>query len=171
MKHLHKTLVFCTVLTGLAACGSGGSNSTAATQPAKNTTPVAMSQEFSVEAESELSGQLMGSDAEGDALVFALDKAPEFGSVEINPQGGFIYTPTADATGVDQLTFTVRDGHLVSTPATLKVTVTLLTTAFSQYSRQAFNQTPYAPPLAMNNREVSLDVNDENAYDDMLTNL
>ncbi|MCI2399279.1 Ig-like domain-containing protein, partial [Aliiroseovarius subalbicans] len=59
-----------------------------------------------------LSGQLPGTDADGDALSYALptDGWPENGSVTIAENGAFTYTPAADFFGQDRFSYTVTDG-------------------------------------------------------------
>lgn len=67
--------------------------------------------------------QLLGSDAEGDDLTFAVVDEPRKGTVEIDG-ANFTYTPEENATGADRFTYAVTDsaGH-VSQPATVSVTI------------------------------------------------
>ena len=67
--------------------------------------------------------QLLGSDAEGDNLTFAVVDEPRKGTVEIDG-ANFTYTPEENATGADRFTYAVTDsvGH-VSQPATVSVTI------------------------------------------------
>lgn len=63
-------------------------------------------------------------DDEGDPLTAALDDGPSHGSLELNPDGTFIYTPDEDFFGTDQFTYLANDGFFDSTPATVTITVT-----------------------------------------------
>ncbi|MEX1175322.1 MAG: Ig-like domain-containing protein, partial [Mycobacterium sp.] len=54
-------------------------------------------------------GSLRATDAEGDALTYALTKQPEYGTVEITPDGTYTYTPGSSYQNRDQFTFTVSD--------------------------------------------------------------
>ncbi|MDP2341296.1 MAG: Ig-like domain-containing protein [Deltaproteobacteria bacterium] len=71
-----------------------------------------------------VSGQLVGTDDDGDALVFALATGTQNGATVINADGSFTYTPIANFSGVDSFTFTVSDGTTTSAPATVTVSVT-----------------------------------------------
>lgn len=67
--------------------------------------------------------QLLGSDAEGDDLTFAVVDEPRKGTVEIDG-ANFTYTPEENATGADRFTYTVTDSAgNVSQPATVSVTI------------------------------------------------
>jgi VCBS repeat-containing protein len=63
-------------------------------------------------------------DAEYDALMAELRTGPSHGSVVLNPDGSFTYTPTADFYGADSFTYRASDGAAVSTEATVSITVT-----------------------------------------------
>lgn len=67
--------------------------------------------------------QLLGSDAEGDDLTFAVVDEPRKGTVEIDG-ANFTYTPEENATGADRFTYAVTDSAgNVSQPATVSVTI------------------------------------------------
>ena len=72
-----------------------------------------------------VSGTLVGSDADHDALVFAIASPPTQGTARITDPalGTFTYTAPADG---DADTFTVfaSDGQVVSRPATVRVAIT-----------------------------------------------
>ena len=88
-----------------------------------------------------VTGNLNAVDADGDPLTFSVTQAPQHGTVVVNPNGTFAYTPNpdfADAGGTDSFTVTVSDDdgthiHLLgllqpggghSTQATVALTVT-----------------------------------------------
>jgi VCBS repeat-containing protein len=63
-------------------------------------------------------------DPEGDALQAVVLGGPLNGTLALNADGSFTYTPNADFTGADSFTYTVSDGE-----ATAKGTVTITVTA------------------------------------------
>jgi len=71
----------------------------------------------------EIDGQAIGGDADGDTLTFAKASDPAHGSVTVNPDGTFTYTPGLNWTGDDSFTYTVDDGH--GSPATGTTWVTV----------------------------------------------
>ncbi|MBV0911771.1 Ig-like domain-containing protein [Anianabacter salinae] len=60
-------------------------------------------------------GQLAATDADGDALSFALAQGAASGLVVLQSNGAFTYTPNADFQGTDSFTYTVSDGELTDT--------------------------------------------------------
>lgn len=77
-------------------------------------------------------GQLRGSDPENGLLSFRLEEAPKRGSVVVETDGRFVYTPKKNKVGEDQFTFTVTDeAGNVSAPATVKITILKPTDALS----------------------------------------
>jgi|GEM_PF-1903203 len=87
-----------------------------------NDTPAASGQDIVLEKRDEpYSGQLTGNDPDGDAITFALAASPQKGSLTLNTDGTFTYTPQEDAEGTDSFTFTVSDGSLQSAPATVNI--------------------------------------------------
>ncbi len=62
------------------------------------------------------------SDADGDPLTVTAASAPN-GTVVINPDGTVTYTPRADFSGTDTVTYTISDGQGGTSTATVTVTV------------------------------------------------
>ena len=60
----------------------------------------------------------------GHTLTAALVTGPAHGSVTLNANGSFAYTPNIGYTGSDSFTYTAADGTLVSAPATVSLSVT-----------------------------------------------
>lgn len=56
-------------------------------------------------------GKLTATDPEGDALVYSVIKYPRYGTLKINEDGEFAYTPTDERTGFDKFVYTVRDEY------------------------------------------------------------
>ncbi|MBE9063506.1 Ig-like domain-containing protein [cf. Phormidesmis sp. LEGE 11477] len=112
--------------------GNGGSDTATVTvnvgDPA-NAAPVADDDSYSTDFGTELTvnaanGVLDGdTDADGDDLSAAIDAEPSNGSVSLNDDGSFTYTPDADFTGDDSFTYTVSDGNGGEDTGTVTVTV------------------------------------------------
>ena len=63
-------------------------------------------------------------DANGDPLSAGLVTAPASGTVTLAAAGGFRYVPAQDFAGADAFTYRASDGTLLSTEATVSITVT-----------------------------------------------
>lgn len=63
-------------------------------------------------------------DVDGDAVTMALVEPPAHGVMSAQPDGSFTYVPRADFHGNDAFTYTVSDGQLTSSPATVTIEVT-----------------------------------------------
>ncbi|HCS71556.1 MAG TPA: hypothetical protein DIW51_16475, partial [Rhodospirillaceae bacterium] len=57
-----------------------------------------------------LRGRIAAEDIDGDGLTFTLDVNAANGSVALNPDGSYEYTPYTDTFGADSFTVTVSDG-------------------------------------------------------------
>jgi hypothetical protein len=88
-----------------------------------NDAPVANDASFSVDEDTVLSGNLGGSDVESSALSFSRATPAASGTVAVNPDGSFTYTPSLNFSGSDSFTFTVNDGAADSAPATVSIAV------------------------------------------------
>lgn len=63
-------------------------------------------------------------DDEGDPLTAVLSSGPSNGSLVLNTDGTFEYTPNGDFFGTDHFTYMANDGFFDSTPATVTIDVT-----------------------------------------------
>ena len=147
----------------LTACGGGDGH-----KRKVNHTPAGVATTLSTQADTELKGKLVGVDADSDTLTFAVGTQPTSGTLVLNANGSFTYTPAVDSTGTDQFTYTVSDGTAVSGTSTVMITINPLDVAFDAYSRKAFAQESTAVPLPLNTRNVEQNVTDPTAYDDLL---
>jgi len=96
-----------------------------------NDTPVASSQDIVLEELSEpINGQLSGSDPDGDQLSFTVATSPRQGNLVLQTDGTFTYTAGEGAEGTDSFTFTVSDGLLQSSPATVNIELPETSTEF-----------------------------------------
>ena len=90
----------------------------------QNKEPVA--EDSALETYKNLPGTAMlkATDPEGEALTFTLVRQPRWGSVQLNPDGSFTYTPKKNKVGIDSFTYTASDPEGgVSREATVTVTI------------------------------------------------
>ncbi len=95
---------------------------------AVNSAPVALDDSYTVNLNTLLeipaSGVLMNdSDAQSDPLTVVLGTGPTNGTLALNSNGSFTYTPTLNYTGLDSFTYRANDGTLNSGIATVSITV------------------------------------------------
>lgn len=89
-----------------------------------NQTPIAFPATVSTSEGTTLTGTLSGSDADGDPLTFSLGGTPPaHGTVTVNSDSSYLYTPDAGFTGFDLFTFKVNDGTVDSPAANVVVNV------------------------------------------------
>ncbi|CAH1225622.1 hypothetical protein PAECIP111893_05280 [Paenibacillus plantiphilus] len=90
-----------------------------------NHAPVAESGALSVIEDTSATGTLVGSDADGDALTYRIDKQGTKGVVTITnaSTGEYTYVPHPNANGSDTFEFIVNDGKADSAKATISVTI------------------------------------------------
>ena len=97
--------------------------------PPPNTAPVAIDDSYSVDQDNVLtvnaaSGVLGNdSDEDDDSLTANLEISVSNGSVTLNENGSFTYTPTEGFSGQDSFTYVTSDGIQVSNIATVNLTV------------------------------------------------
>jgi VCBS repeat-containing protein len=63
-------------------------------------------------------------DPAGDNLHAVVGSAPSHGTLALNADGSFTYTPAADFNGGDSFTYRASDDAVASSPAAVKITVT-----------------------------------------------
>ena len=88
-----------------------------------NTDPDADPVSVSGDEDTVISGTLTATDVDGDTLTFALETGPSNGSVTINTDGTFEYTPNLDYNGTDSFTYEVADGNGGTATETVSITV------------------------------------------------
>jgi VCBS repeat-containing protein len=95
------------------------------TLTAINTLPVAATATLALPAGSNVSASLLNyaQDADGDVLSFTANSVPSHGTLVLNANGSFTYTPAPGYIGSDSLVYTVTDADGASTTATLTFTV------------------------------------------------
>jgi subtilisin family serine protease len=109
--------------------GNGGSDTGTViiTVNPVNDAPVAVDDAYSTPVETTMSVAAPGvlgndSDVDGPSLSVASHTGASSGSVTVNPDGSFTYTPNAGFSGTDSFTYTVSDGNL-SDSGTVTITV------------------------------------------------
>ncbi|MBQ1782182.1 MAG: retention module-containing protein, partial [Gammaproteobacteria bacterium] len=92
--------------------------------PVPNTPPAASDLNVTVNEDEVLNSAIVASDLDGDALSYVLGTSPANGSVVLNTNGTFTYTPNANYNGSDSFTVTVSDGQggVVTSTVTIGVT-------------------------------------------------
>ncbi|MEA5501922.1 Ig-like domain-containing protein, partial [Halotia wernerae UHCC 0503] len=105
--------------------GNGGTalGTISVTVTNSNDAPTTSGASLAGQEDGTIAGQVTGHDADGDALTFAVDGAPANGSVTMNPDGSFSYTPAANFNGTDSFTYTVSDGNGGTTTGVVSVNV------------------------------------------------
>lgn len=100
-----------TLLAGLAVAG--------------NHAPVAVDDTATTNEDMPLAGNVLANDtdADGDALSAMFVDLPANGTLELNLDGSFTYTPNPNFNGADTFTYKANDGNVDSNVATVTITV------------------------------------------------
>ncbi|MDQ0610968.1 VCBS repeat-containing protein [Variovorax sp. W1I1] len=88
-----------------------------------NEAPTAPNDTKTTDEDTPVSGQIIGSDADGDTLTYVKGSDPAHGTVTVNADGTYTYVPGANFNGTDSFTVTVSDGHGGTTTSTVTVTI------------------------------------------------
>ncbi|WP_370304219.1 cadherin-like domain-containing protein [Pseudooceanicola sp.] len=97
-----------------------------------NVAPVAEDGSSSGAEDTVINGTVTASDSDGDPLTFAKATDPSNGSVVVNSDGSYSYTPDVDFSGSDSFTYEVSDGRGGTDTGTVSITVD--PTAFGEIS-------------------------------------
>ncbi|WP_263146729.1 Ig-like domain-containing protein [Pseudomonas sp. RIT-PI-AD] len=111
-------------VTVTASDGNGGSAQQTFTLNVSNPAPSTANSAFSTAEGAPYSGALLASDIDGDALAFSVVQPPIHGSLVINPDGTFTYTPAANYSGPDRFSYQVQDADGGIATALVNITVT-----------------------------------------------
>ena len=109
---------------------------------AVNDAPVATADSYSTAEDTALTIPAAGvlandTDVDGSALSAILVSGPAHGTLSLNADGSFTYTPAANYNGPDSFTYKANDGTADSSPVTVSLTVT------------AVNDAPVAAPVTL----------------------
>ena len=100
-----------------------------------------------------VAGNVLANDAdiEGDAITASVERSPAHGSLALDPDGAFTYTPAAGFRGTDAFTYRASDGLLADTAA-VTITVNPLAATvggrYVFYNRSAYDGSDPAPNVA-----------------------
>jgi hypothetical protein len=96
------------------------------TVKSSDTAPVANNDSFTLAHDTPLSASVQGdaTDSDGDPLLFEEVSGPSDGTLTLNPDGSFSYTPNAGYYGADSFQYEAYDGTTLSNVATVSLTIT-----------------------------------------------
>jgi ELWxxDGT repeat protein/VCBS repeat-containing protein len=121
--------------TYVADDGSGGTSTATVTigVSSVNDTPVANNDAYSTNEDTALTVSapgVLGNDTDADGTLTATSPStPNNGSLVLNPNGSFTYTPDANFNGSDSFTYVADDGTGGTATATVNLTVTAVNDA------------------------------------------
>src|SRR5205085_9681138 len=95
---------------------------------ANNSAPVAVNDAYTLAETVPFSVSAPGllandSDPDANPLNVILGSGPSHGTLVLNPDGAFVYTPDANYNGADSFTYQAFDGALTSAVATVNLTI------------------------------------------------
>src|SRR5262245_66369165 len=108
------------LLLALAGCGKVSNDGD---DDGDNQPPVATAAELSTYMSTPVVGQLEGEDPDGDALEFSVAEDPAGGTVSIERDGSFRYTPARGTMGSDSFSFAIDDGNGGTDQATVDISI------------------------------------------------
>ncbi len=139
-------------VTILGDDGNGGVTPVVLTITVTNPAPNAGDDVATTNEDTPVSGSVAGndSDPDGDTLTFTKASDPTNGTVVVNTDGTYTYTPNADFHGTDSFTYTVSDGNGGMKTQTVTITI------------DPVNDAPVSTPLttqsSLDNSPVALNV-------------
>ncbi len=142
-------IAYTAVVTGVhyleaasASAAGTGTYRVSASRDLTNNPPVAGADAFATQEDQPVSGRVTGNDndPDGQALTTGVVMGPAHGSLSLQSDGQFTYTPAANYHGSDRFTYSLGDGSLSAT-ATVGITITPV------------NDAPVAAPLSITTDE------------------
>ena len=88
-----------------------------------NDIPVANNDSKIIDEDNTATGQITAIDDDGDTLIYTKDTNPAHGTVTVNSNGTYIYTPNNNWHGTDNFTVLVSDGNGGTAVSTVTITV------------------------------------------------
>ena len=127
-----------------------------------NDAPVAADSQAAGSEDQPIQGTAMAADANGNPLAFSVASNPQHGTLELNADGTFTYTPAANFHGQDSFTFTASDGVATSNAAAVQLTILPVNDAPVAFGesfriRQAATLTLPPPGLLANDSDIDGD--------------
>ncbi|MEK4721471.1 tandem-95 repeat protein, partial [Priestia sp. FSL W8-0524] len=88
-----------------------------------NDVPVVPNYEFVINEDTSLNSQVVATDVDGNPLTYGLLTGPVNGTVVVNPDGTYTYTPNENYNGVDSFSVVVSDGQGGTAISTITITI------------------------------------------------
>ncbi|APD08010.1 non-specific serine/threonine protein kinase [Flavobacteriaceae bacterium UJ101] len=86
--------------------------------------PIAVNDTYTIEEGSSVSGNVMNNDTKGDGTTTVINNTqPSNGTVTMNSDGTFTYTPDSDFIGTDTFSYTIQDSDGDTSTATVTIIV------------------------------------------------
>ncbi|MDQ2965581.1 MAG: Ig-like domain-containing protein, partial [Chloroflexota bacterium] len=125
--------------------------STSAAIPVTNTAPIVVADSYTITQDNTLGVPATGvlsndSDPEGQPITVAAPRpvnGPSNGTLTLNADGSFTYTPDPGYSGTDTFTYKATDGYLTSSDATVTITITSSAFVSSSGWSTSFNSSRY----------------------------
>jgi T1SS-143 domain-containing protein len=92
--------------------------------PGSSFDPVTGNYSYTTPEDTPVRGQVKATDKDNDPLTFTKGSDPSNGTVTVNPDGTWTYTPKPDYNGSDSFTVVVSDGHGGTDTSTITIGVT-----------------------------------------------
>ncbi len=92
-----------------------------------NDAPVATFDSFATNEDTNFTGTLTATDVDGDTLTYAKVGNVSHGTLTVNENGSFVYSPTANYNGTDSFTYQAKDGNnSLSSAKTVSITINVV---------------------------------------------
>ncbi|MED5247666.1 MULTISPECIES: tandem-95 repeat protein [Priestia] len=88
-----------------------------------NDAPVVPDYAFVINEDTSLNSQVVATDVDGNPLTYGLLAGPANGTVVVNPDGSYSYTPNENYNGVDSFSVVVSDGQGGTAISTITITI------------------------------------------------
>jgi len=106
--------------------GNGGTDTVTVTIDVTpvNDAPIGTGDSKTIPEDTQATGKVTGSDVDGDTLTYTKNTNPNHGTVVVNADGTYSYTPNVNYNGPDSFTVLVSDGDGGKVLVTVNITVT-----------------------------------------------
>ncbi len=94
------------------------------------------------------------SDPDGDALTVTSASTPAYGTLSMNADGSFTYTPVANYNGPDSFNYTIADGKGGTASASVTITVTAVNDAPMAHAQSVSTSEDTAKPITLTGSDV-----------------
>lgn len=133
-----------------------------------NSAPTGTDATISLNEDTPSSGQLNGSDLNGDTLTYVVTKEPDHGTIEVSSSGYYTYTPDPNYYGTDTFTYKLSDGTLESGEITVTFNIADVAEPVVNHAPEATEGTEALEVADTQEFNISQYFNDED-LDDTLT--